>query len=138
MWGGLRGAVGLALGLLVFTDSSICLFIRTRVLFHTAGMVVLTVVINGTSMRYLIGCLQMATVPRSKALVFAQALRRIEAAADEREKVAMKEVRSACTRTCHMPPMGMHMPHATCTCHMHRHMHIPHAHSTGTCTCTCT
>ena len=73
-WGGLRGAVGLALGLIVFTDRSICPHIRTRVMFHTAGMVVLTVVINGTSMRYLIRALGMSAVPKSKALVFSQVI----------------------------------------------------------------
>ena len=90
-WGGLRGAVGLALGLIVFTDLDICPHIRTRVMFHTAGMVVLTVVINGTSMRYLISALQMNRVPRSKALVFTQALRTIEEAGEKRERDAMRE-----------------------------------------------
>lgn len=90
-WGGLRGAVGLALGMIVFKEPSICPNIKTRVMFHTAGMVILTVVINATSMPRLVSLLGMARMAPSKRVIFMQALRAIEAAGTQREKVAMKE-----------------------------------------------
>ena len=57
-WGGLRGAVGLALALMVFDeDDRICKRVRDTVLFHTSGIVVLTVVVNSISMRKVIAML---------------------------------------------------------------------------------
>ena len=51
-WGGLRGAVGLALALMVFYEQAdICKRVRDTTLFHTSGIVLLTVVVNSTSMR---------------------------------------------------------------------------------------
>jgi sodium/hydrogen exchanger 10/11 len=51
-WGGLRGAMGLALALLVFYDTDrICERVRQKVLLHTSGIVFLTVVVNAISMR---------------------------------------------------------------------------------------
>merc|ERR1712185_562578 len=46
-WGGLRGAVGLALALMVFNESeTICERVRQKVLLHTSAIVLLTVVVN--------------------------------------------------------------------------------------------
>ena len=90
-WGGLRGAVGLGLGLFVFKDPTICPNIRTRVMFHTAGMVFLTVVVNGTSMSFLIKALGMSEKEPAKQAVFTQALRAIAKSGEAREKQAMKE-----------------------------------------------
>ena len=97
MWGGLRGAVGLGLAMMVFKDPDICPHIRTRVMFHSAGLVLLTVVINGTSMRYLIKYLGMAEMAPSKQLVFTRAIRAIEAKGRQREKLAMRETVFAST-----------------------------------------
>ena len=60
-------------------------------MFHSAGIVLLTVVINGTSMRYLIKYLGMAEMAPSKQLVFTRAIRAIEAKGRQREKLAMRE-----------------------------------------------
>jgi len=46
-WGGLRGAVSLALALVVFQREDIPLEIRNQILFVTAGVVMLTIVVNG-------------------------------------------------------------------------------------------
>ena len=49
-WGGLRGAVGLALALMVFNETeTICERVRVRILFHTSGIVLLTVIVNSLS-----------------------------------------------------------------------------------------
>ncbi|HXK75592.1 MAG TPA: sodium:proton antiporter [Bacteroidaceae bacterium] len=48
-WGGLRGALGLTLALIVYNTSIIPLEIREEVLFQTAGIVALTLTINATT-----------------------------------------------------------------------------------------
>ena len=54
-------------------------------------MVFTTVVINGTSMKFLIRALGMSKMPKAKEAVFTQALRSVAKAGDERERQAMKE-----------------------------------------------
>ena len=53
-WGGLRGALALALALVVETDKHmendpIKLIVRDLILFHTISMVIMTLLINGTT-----------------------------------------------------------------------------------------
>ncbi|KAJ9470075.1 Sodium/hydrogen exchanger 7 [Diplonema papillatum] len=62
-WGGLRGAVGLALTLLVEHDTKIrCELgdLGTKFLFHVVGLVFLTLVINGITCQFLVGYLKLA------------------------------------------------------------------------------
>ena len=69
-WGGLRGAVGLALALIVFYDDmAICVRVRDRVLFHCSGIVILTVVVNSMTMRKVIGLLGINEETEEKALM---------------------------------------------------------------------
>jgi NhaP-type Na+/H+ or K+/H+ antiporter len=49
VWGGLRGAVGLALGLLLELDSAVNRNTVAVVNFHVAGIVFMTLMINGTT-----------------------------------------------------------------------------------------
>ncbi|CAM9747550.1 unnamed protein product, partial [Discosporangium mesarthrocarpum] len=70
VWGGLRGAVGLALALVVFEDELICGPVKDKVMFHTAGTVMLTLAVNGTSMRHLLVLVGLDTVPASRLVVF--------------------------------------------------------------------
>ena len=49
LWGGLRGAVSLALALIVELDTGIEASIRDRILFHVAGIVLLTILVNGST-----------------------------------------------------------------------------------------
>ena len=50
VWGGLRGALGIALSLVVFTNFEIeNARTRTLVLFHTCGVAALTLIVNGTT-----------------------------------------------------------------------------------------
>ncbi|ACF14274.1 cyclic nucleotide-binding protein [Chloroherpeton thalassium ATCC 35110] len=74
-WGGLRGAVGLALGLLVSQNALIPEEIRGQILFHTAGIVVLTLLINGTTTGTLIKMLGMQKVTAAKALLLDNAIK---------------------------------------------------------------
>jgi len=58
-WGGLRGAVGLVLAVVVSMDSKLASAVAdpyycTRVLCHVAGIVVLTTMVNATSLEHMI------------------------------------------------------------------------------------
>lgn len=66
IWGGLRGAVSLALALIVAQDAAIPRTIGDQILFLCAGLVVLTVLINGTSMGAVLGWLKLSRLPPGK------------------------------------------------------------------------
>jgi NhaP-type Na+/H+ or K+/H+ antiporter len=53
-YGGLRGAVGLALALIVTGHHDMPMRVKDMVLFHTAGIATLTILINGTTTGYLV------------------------------------------------------------------------------------
>ncbi|GAA4650290.1 hypothetical protein GCM10023116_25730 [Kistimonas scapharcae] len=65
-WGGLRGAVSMALALMVAANDSLPLDIRNQILFLTAGVVVLTIVINGGTMRLVMAKLGLDKLPKAK------------------------------------------------------------------------
>ena len=79
VWGGLRGAVSLALALTVAHNENIPREIGDQILFLTAGIVVLTILINGLSMENMLAWLKLdrlppakeATVNKAKASVYA-------------------------------------------------------------------
>eukprot|EP00636_Phaeomonas_parva_P016734 CAMPEP_0118861900 /NCGR_PEP_ID=MMETSP1163-20130328/7276_1 /TAXON_ID=124430 /ORGANISM="Phaeomonas parva, Strain CCMP2877" /LENGTH=1346 /DNA_ID=CAMNT_0006795747 /DNA_START=269 /DNA_END=4309 /DNA_ORIENTATION=+ len=77
VWGGLRGAVGLALGLFVWKESEICDNVGDKILFHCAGIVVLTVVVNGVSMRNVLSILKMNVVSQERKMVIKDAYQRV-------------------------------------------------------------
>uniref|UniRef100_A0A7S3XLW5 Cyclic nucleotide-binding domain-containing protein n=1 Tax=Heterosigma akashiwo TaxID=2829 RepID=A0A7S3XLW5_HETAK len=85
IWGGLRGAVGLALALLVYNSEVMCARYRDVVLFQTAGLVVLTVVINGSTMRWLLLHLGVDKVHSSRLMIFNQAVRALKDSETEQE-----------------------------------------------------
>ena len=66
IWGGLRGAVALALALAVAQTDSLPLVVREQILFLTSGLVVLSILINGGSMRYLMVRLGLDKLPPAK------------------------------------------------------------------------
>ncbi|NQY95458.1 MAG: cation:proton antiporter [Campylobacteraceae bacterium] len=78
VWGGLRGAVSLALALVVAQNTSIPKEIGDQILFLTAGIVVLTILINGLTMEKLLAKLGLdklppakeATVQKAKSIVY--------------------------------------------------------------------
>ena len=66
-WGGLRGAVGLALALIVSQDPRIVSpTLGSKFLFHTAGIVLMSLLINATSIKYLLRVLGMFDISVAK------------------------------------------------------------------------
>jgi len=76
-YGGLRGAVGLTLALIV-DGSALEESIRARILFHTAGVAFLTLVINGTSMKSVLHWLNLDKSNRAETDIFIRACSVIE------------------------------------------------------------
>lgn len=68
-WGGLRGAVGLALALLLTTIPQIPFEVKTQILFLTAGIVILTSFINATTTKKLVFSLGMTKISGAKAAI---------------------------------------------------------------------
>ncbi len=68
-WGALRGAIGLALALIVAGATSIPQEIRDQLLFITAGIVTLTLIVNATTIKYLVSLLGLTKVAPAKALM---------------------------------------------------------------------
>jgi NhaP-type Na+/H+ or K+/H+ antiporter/CRP-like cAMP-binding protein len=65
-WGALRGAIGLALALIVAGETKIDSTIRDQFLFYTAGIVTLTLIINATTIKYLLSYLGLTSIPPAK------------------------------------------------------------------------
>jgi NhaP-type Na+/H+ or K+/H+ antiporter len=68
-WGALRGAIGLALALIVAGESMIPIEIRQQFLFYTAGIVTLTLLINATTIGILVKKLKLNKLAPAKALM---------------------------------------------------------------------
>lgn len=68
-WGALRGAIGLALTLIVAGTESIPQDIRNQFLFLTAGIVTLTLLVNATTMKYLVKKLGLLKVSPAKQVM---------------------------------------------------------------------
>ncbi len=67
-YGALRGAIGLALSLIVAGTESIDLEIRNQFLFFTAGIVTLTLLINATTIKILVDKLGLTKLSSAKIL----------------------------------------------------------------------
>jgi len=63
VWGGLRGALGLALALMVGFDDLLPSRMRDLVVFYMAGMATLTLLVNGTTCSILVKKLEMVIEP---------------------------------------------------------------------------
>jgi len=68
-YGALRGAVGLALALIVAGEKAIPSDIRGQFLFLTAGLVTLTLLINATTIKFLVNALGLTKSSPAKALM---------------------------------------------------------------------
>ena len=77
-WSGLRGAVGLSLALIVAIEPKIPIEIRSHVLSLTAGIVVLTSLINATTIKWLINKLGLSKVGTIKTHLMHQSLKQIK------------------------------------------------------------
>jgi len=76
-WGGLRGAIALALALAASQDSRISAELGGQILFLAAGIVVLTILINGTSMRLVLKYVGYDKLPAAKQAVVDKARNRV-------------------------------------------------------------
>ncbi len=65
-WGALRGAVGLALALIVAGESKIDGDIRNQFLFYTAGIVTLTLLVNATTIKAMLNYLGLTSIAPAK------------------------------------------------------------------------
>ncbi|MDY6801968.1 MAG: cation:proton antiporter [Bacteroidota bacterium] len=65
-WGALRGAIALALALIVASESKIDSNIRDQFLFYTAGIVTMTLLINATTIKLLLNTLGLTKIPPAK------------------------------------------------------------------------
>lgn len=66
IWGGLRGALGLALALIVFSDKNhykepLSERVKILILFHTCGVAVLTLILNGSTCGFLLKKINLIT-----------------------------------------------------------------------------
>lgn len=77
-WGGLRGAVALALALTVAQDQHMPRELGEQILFLTAGIVVLTLLVNGTTMRLALQWLGLSSLPPAKQATVDRAKHHIE------------------------------------------------------------
>ncbi|WP_163830807.1 cation:proton antiporter [Spartinivicinus ruber] len=66
VWGGLRGAVSLALALIIAQDDILPRDVRDQILFLCAGIVVFTILINGASMGWVLKKLKLDQLPPAK------------------------------------------------------------------------
>jgi NhaP-type Na+/H+ or K+/H+ antiporter len=73
VWGGLRGAVSLALALTIAQHDSIPKEIGDQILFLTAGIVVLTILVNGLTMEKLLSLLHLDKLPPAKEVTVQKA-----------------------------------------------------------------
>ena len=66
-WGGLRGAVGLALALIIQADENVVVpHVRDKFIFHVAGIVILTLLVNGITTQYLVAHFELDKVSDRK------------------------------------------------------------------------
>lgn len=72
-WGALRGAIGLALALIIAGEPSIPQAIRDDFLFLTAGIVTLTLMVNAVTMKAVVSSLGITRVSPGKAFVMRSA-----------------------------------------------------------------
>ena len=91
-WGGLRGALGLTLALMVSATLTIPDDIRSQILLLTAGVVALTLTVNATTIRHLLEKLGLTEIPTARSFVDFSVRNRVnEAAQRYYEKLSHRE-----------------------------------------------
>ena len=90
-WGGLRGVIGLAMALIVAETSSIPYEIRDQFLFITAGIVLLTSLINATTIKALVKALGLTKVPLAKATLVNHTIDKLRYSAELRLELMKKD-----------------------------------------------
>ena len=90
-WGGLRGVIGLAMALIVAETSNIDHEIRDQFLFITAGIVLLTSLINATTIKSLVKGLGLTKIPLSKATLLSNTLEKLRESSEKRLELMKKD-----------------------------------------------
>jgi hypothetical protein len=90
-WGGLRGVIGLAMALIVAETTSIPHDIRDQFLFITAGIVLLTSLINATTIKALVKGLGLTKVPLAKATLVNHTIDKLRHSAELRLELMRKD-----------------------------------------------
>ncbi|GMI19309.1 hypothetical protein TeGR_g7785, partial [Tetraparma gracilis] len=84
-WGGLRGAVGLALAMMIFDNDCIAPEIRDLSLFYMSGLVIFTVIFHSLTMPKLVSLVGLDRTQASRQMVFDQAMRSLREAGARQE-----------------------------------------------------
>eukprot|EP01060_Flectonema_neradi_P040896 TRINITY_DN9489_c1_g1_i1.p1 TRINITY_DN9489_c1_g1~~TRINITY_DN9489_c1_g1_i1.p1 ORF type:complete len:1399 (+),score=234.10 TRINITY_DN9489_c1_g1_i1:38-4234(+) len=101
-WGGLRGAVGLSLALVLRNDENILSTptfdnVRNKVIFHTAGIVLLTLCVNGITTQFVVSKFKLDAVPdRRKRMMRARFLELEALCRDEIEELGKEPLNYDC------------------------------------------
>jgi NhaP-type Na+/H+ or K+/H+ antiporter len=77
-YGGLRGAIGLTLALIVNEDHEIPKPARDLMIFHTAGIAFLTLMVNGTTTSFLVKKLGLSRISEVKKKIMKNVLKQFE------------------------------------------------------------
>ncbi|CAF1223365.1 unnamed protein product, partial [Didymodactylos carnosus] len=90
IWSGLRGSMALILVLIIYLDSRIDIITRDRFLFHVSMIVLLTLVINGTSSKFLVHLLGLHKGTKESQAILIQALEHMKLATSK-QLIRMKD-----------------------------------------------
>lgn len=97
-YGGLRGAVGLALALVLFGEIANAehvtpenMMIANQFLFYIAGIVVLTLLINATTIKFLVRSLGLTDIPPVKAMMFSNTFKALNLDAEKEMSIIRKD-----------------------------------------------
>ena len=82
-WGGLRGVIGLAMALIV-AESDMPSYIKDPFLFITAGIVLLTSLINATTIKAMVKGLGLTKITVARAAVISHAVENLRESAEAR------------------------------------------------------
>ena len=90
-YGALRGAVGLALALIVAGTDLLPTDIRDQFLFLTAGIVMLSLLVNATTIKFIVNKLGLTRIASSKAIILNQTYREVsEEMMEDLEKISVE------------------------------------------------
>lgn len=90
-WSGLRGAVGLTLGLFVVNDLQVDRKVRSLIMFYVAGIAALTLLINGTTAGHLVRYLEIDRSSAAAKVFYANVLRQFQNRVESTIAVARRE-----------------------------------------------
>eukprot|EP00828_Plagiopyla_frontata_P017581 TRINITY_DN2275_c0_g1_i7.p1 TRINITY_DN2275_c0_g1~~TRINITY_DN2275_c0_g1_i7.p1 ORF type:complete len:1063 (-),score=155.68 TRINITY_DN2275_c0_g1_i7:82-3270(-) len=83
VYGGLRGAVGLALALTVYNSNEINVVVRDKILFFTAFLATLTIIINGSTAGFIVQHLGLTKETKSQLNIYTQIIQHLFSVTDE-------------------------------------------------------